>query len=122
VEAEVQGKRQLKLLKRGETYVMNSPKLSIRFFPGPGAQWVGNVRIQCQETGLEAELCYRSNSFLWRKGNHRSIKGKIFESSSLKTLYEIDGHWDRYITIKCLSNSIPFPFFSFLLSFKINCC
>jgi hypothetical protein len=118
----VQGKRQLKLLKRGETYVMNSPKLSIRFFPGPGAQWVGNVRIQCQETGLEAELCYRSNSFLWRKGNHRSIKGKIFESSSLKTLYEIDGHWDRYITIKCLSNSIPFPFFSFLLSFKINCC
>ncbi|XP_062164501.1 oxysterol-binding protein-related protein 4B-like isoform X2 [Alnus glutinosa] len=104
VEAEVQGKRQLKLLKRGETYVMNSPKLSIRFFPGPGAQWVGNVRIQCQETGLEAELCYRSNSFLWRKGNHRSIKGKIFESSSLKTLYEIDGHWDRSVSVKNIDN------------------
>lgn len=104
VEAEVQGKRQLKLLKRGETYVMNSPKLSMRFLPGPGANWVGNVRIQCQETGLEAELCYRSNSFLWGKGNHRSIKGKIFESSSLKTLYEIDGHWDRTVSVKDIDN------------------
>ncbi|XP_059460467.1 oxysterol-binding protein-related protein 4B-like isoform X2 [Corylus avellana] len=104
VEAEVQGKRQLKLLKRGETYVMNSPTLSMRFLPGPAADWVGNVRIQCQETGLEAELCYRSSSFLWRKGNHRSIKGKIFESSSLKTLYEIDGHWDRIVSVKDINH------------------
>lgn len=107
VEAEVLGKRQLKLLKHGETYVMNAPKLSMRFIPGPGADWAGNVRIRCQETGLEAELCYRTNSFLWRRGNHRSIKGKIFESSSMKTLYVIEGHWDRYLTIKCLSDSIP---------------
>ena len=74
---------------------MNSPKLVMRFFPVTWADWVGNVRIQCQETSLEAELRYRNNSFLGRRGNKRSIKGKIFECSSLKTLYEIDGHWDR---------------------------
>ncbi|KAL4651982.1 hypothetical protein ACB092_01G200000 [Castanea dentata] len=95
VEAEVHGKRLLKLQNHGETYVMNSPKLLIRFLPFPWADWVGNVRIQCQESGLEAELCYRNTSFLGRRGNQRSIQGKVFESYSLKTLCEIDGQWDR---------------------------
>ncbi|XP_041019159.1 oxysterol-binding protein-related protein 4B-like isoform X1 [Juglans microcarpa x Juglans regia] len=104
VEAVLQGKRQMKLLSHGETYVMNAPNLSIRFLPGPGTDWVGNVRIQCQETGLEAEYCCKSSSFMWRRGNHRSIKGKIFESSSLKTLYEIDGHWDRIVRVKDINS------------------
>jgi hypothetical protein len=104
VEVEVHGKKQLKLLNHGEIYVMNSPKLLIRFFPVPGTDWVGNVRIQCQESGLEAELNYKYNSFLGLRGNHRSIKGKVFESSSLKTLYEIDGQWDRIVRMKDINN------------------
>ncbi|KAM4113169.1 hypothetical protein ACJW30_05G199100 [Castanea mollissima] len=104
VEAEVHGKRLLKLQNHGETYVMNSPKLLIRFLPFPRADWVGNVRIRCQESGLEAELCYRNTSFLGRRGNQRSIKGKVFESSSLKTLYEIDGQWDRTVRMKNKNN------------------
>lgn len=98
VEAEVHGNRQLRLLKLGENYEMNSPRLLIRFLPVSSADWVGTVRIRCRETGLEAELCYRGSSFLGRRSNYRSIKGKIFESSSSKTIYEIDGHWDRYFT------------------------
>ncbi|KAK4602003.1 hypothetical protein RGQ29_011189 [Quercus rubra] len=104
VEAELHGKRVLKLQNHGETYVMNSPKVLIRFLPFPWADWVGNVRIQCQESGLEAELCYRNTSFLGRRGNQRSIKGKVFESSSLKTLYEIDGQWDRTVRMKNINN------------------
>ncbi|KAK9268466.1 hypothetical protein L1049_000217 [Liquidambar formosana] len=107
VETEVHGIRQLKLLNQGESYVMNSPKLLIRFFPVPGVDWVGNVRICCQETGLEAELCYKGSSFLGGRANHRSIKGKIFESSSLKTIYKIDGHWDRTVSIKDIKNGKP---------------
>lgn len=95
VEAEVHGKRQLKLHKYKETYEMNSPNLLVRFLPVPGTEWVGNVRIKCQENGLEAELCFRGRSLLGRRG--RAIKGKIYESLSMKTLYEIDGHWDRYL-------------------------
>ncbi|KAL3745868.1 hypothetical protein ACJRO7_014895 [Eucalyptus globulus] len=102
VETEVHGKRQLKLLRLGETYVMNSPKLLIRFFPVPGVDWVGNVRITCQGTGLGAELCYRSPSLMGR--NRRSIKGKIMDLSSSKTLYEVDGHWDSTVTVKDVSN------------------
>ncbi|CAK9182365.1 unnamed protein product [Ilex paraguariensis] len=104
IETEVHGKRQLKFLNKGETYVMNSPKLVIRFLPKPGIHWLGNVTVRCQETGLEAELCIGGNSFLSRWANYRSIKGKIFMSSSLKTIYEINGHWDRTVTIKDTAN------------------
>ncbi|KAJ7955832.1 Oxysterol-binding protein [Quillaja saponaria] len=103
VEAQVHGKRKLKLLNHGETYEMNSPHLLIRILPVPGVVWVGNVTISCPETGLVAELCYISNSFLGFKGNQRLIKGKIFDSSS-KILYEVDGHWDKTVTVKDTNN------------------
>ncbi|CAA2950482.1 oxysterol-binding protein-related protein 4B-like [Olea europaea var. sylvestris] len=104
IETEVHGKRQLNLLDKNETYVMNSPKLVIRFLPVPGVEWLGNVTIQCKETGLEAEICYEGNSFFPRRSMHRSIKGKIFLSSSSQTLYKINGHWDSTVTIKDVSS------------------
>ncbi|KAL6585597.1 hypothetical protein OROMI_002241 [Orobanche minor] len=103
IEAEVIGRRQLKLLDKNETYTMNSPKLVIRFLPVPGVDWLGNVNIRCRETGLEAELSYRGNSFLPRPSVHRSIKGRIFMSSTSQTIYEINGHWDTIVTAKDVS-------------------
>ncbi|XP_059286990.1 oxysterol-binding protein-related protein 4B-like [Lycium ferocissimum] len=99
VETEVHGKRELKLLNKQETYVMNSPKLVIRLLPFPGVDWVGNVTLKCEETGLQADLYYRGSSFLSNRGN-RSVKGKIFVPSSSKTICEINGHWDRTVIIK----------------------
>ncbi|XP_065851450.1 oxysterol-binding protein-related protein 4C-like [Euphorbia lathyris] len=99
VEAGLEGKRKLKLHNYGETYVMNTPKLHIRFIP-PGADWVGNVQIECQETGLVADLCFLSNSFFGRREPH-SIKGKIYHSNSPSNiLYHINGHWNSIITVK----------------------
>ncbi|KAF3452731.1 hypothetical protein FNV43_RR03164 [Rhamnella rubrinervis] len=100
VETEVRGKRHLKLHNHGETYEMSSPKLLIKLIPVPGVDWIGKDRIRCQETGLEAELDYGGKSFFGLRGSHRSIKGKIFKSSSMKLLFKIDGHWDRTVTIK----------------------
>ncbi|XP_068636451.1 oxysterol-binding protein-related protein 4C-like isoform X2 [Aristolochia californica] len=100
VEAVINGKRVLKLLNFGETYEMNSPKALIRFFPVPGSNWVGNVRIRCRDSGLEADICYEGKGFLGFGGNHRSIKGKIFDSSSSKIIYEINGFWDSIVTLK----------------------
>lgn len=94
IETEVHGKRELKLLNRQETYVMNSPKLVIRLLPFPGVDWVGNVTIKCEETGLQADLYYKGSSFLSNSGN-RSVKGNIFMPSSSKTICEINGHWER---------------------------
>ncbi|KAK7329752.1 hypothetical protein VNO77_23929 [Canavalia gladiata] len=101
IETQVHGKRLLKLLNHGETYEMNSPRLSIRILPVPGVDWIGNVNIRCLETGLVAELSYRSShSFLGFGGNRKLIKGKILDSSLLKVLYEVDGHWDRTVRVK----------------------
>ncbi|KAF3452730.1 hypothetical protein FNV43_RR03163 [Rhamnella rubrinervis] len=100
VETEVRGKRHLKLHNHGETYEMSSPKLLIKLIPVPGVDWIGKDRIRCQETGLEAELDYGGKSFFGLRGSHRSIKGKIFKSSSMKLLFKIDGHWDRTVTMK----------------------
>ncbi|XP_052874356.1 oxysterol-binding protein-related protein 4C-like [Gossypium arboreum] len=97
---EVRGKRQLKLLSRGEIYEMNSPDLLIRILPTPGVDWDGDVRIRCPENGLEAELHYGHKSFLGLRGSHRSVKGKILETSTKRTLFEFNGNWDRTVTMK----------------------
>ncbi|KAL5699500.1 hypothetical protein ACHQM5_030392 [Ranunculus cassubicifolius] len=100
IEAVVHGKRQLKLISYDENYIMDSPNLLIRLFPVPSADWVGTVTIRCKETGLEAELSYKGHSFFGFRGSDRAIKGKISDSSTSKTLFEIDGHWDRTVTVK----------------------
>ncbi|KAJ8620260.1 hypothetical protein MRB53_028789 [Persea americana] len=100
VEAVIHGKRQLKLLNFGEHYEMNAPRLLIRFFPVPRADWVGNVRIKCKNTGLEAELCYKGNSMLRLGSSSKFVKGRIFDSLSMETIYDIEGHWDRIVTMK----------------------
>lgn len=100
----MRGKRQLKLLSRGETYEMNSPNLLIRILPTPGVDWDGDVRIRCPENGLEAELHYGHKSFLGLRGSHRSVKGKILETSTKRTLFEFNGNWDRYLPSRQISD------------------
>ncbi|KAL8223514.1 hypothetical protein R6Q57_018989 [Mikania cordata] len=104
IETRVLGTRQLRLINKGESYVMNSPNLVIKFLPVPDVEWLGNVTIQCRETGLEAHLSYKGKSFLGRKGNYRSVRGKIMSTPEMKTIYEINGHWDSTVTIKDTSN------------------
>lgn len=96
VEVVIHGKRHLNLLNFGEHYEVDAPRLLIRFFPVPSMDWVGNVRIKCKDTNLEADLCCKGNSFLGLGGSSRFIKGKIFDSLSMETIYDIEGHWDRY--------------------------
>ena len=91
----IHGKRQVKLLNHDEIYELDAPNLQIKLFPVPGTDWAGNVIIRCKDAGLEAKLCYKSHSFLGLRRNLRSVKGSIFYSDSLKTVYEIDGQWDR---------------------------
>lgn len=118
VETEIHGKRELRLLSLGETYVMNCPKLLIRFLPIPGVDWSGVVKINCQETDLAAELHYGGNFLLGR--NRRSVKGRIFQSSSSTVLYEIDGRWDRYIYEVLCPHFYAHPLNSVLPVFLMN--
>jgi hypothetical protein len=103
IEATVNGKRQVRLLKFNETYEVDCPNLLIRLLPSPSVDWSGTVRIACKESGLEAELSYhRIHSFLGIGGDTRCVKGKVFRSSSgsQETVCEIDGHWDSTVSMK----------------------
>ncbi|URE40151.1 Oxysterol-binding protein [Musa troglodytarum] len=101
VEAVIKGKRHLKLLKFCENYEMDSPNLLIKLLPTTGADWVGDVSIRCKDSGLEADLCYyKSHVFLGFGGSSKSVRGKILHSKTLKTIYEIDGQWDRIVKLK----------------------
>ncbi|WJX24074.1 hypothetical protein P8452_13227 [Trifolium repens] len=105
VEGKINGKGKLKLLNHGETYELNSPNLLYRNLPVPGVDWVGTTNLRCLETGLIAELSYKSShSYLGLGGNHKVIKGKIFDSTSSKVMYEIDGQWDRTVKLKDIIN------------------
>ncbi|URE40149.1 Oxysterol-binding protein [Musa troglodytarum] len=93
--------RHLKLLKFCENYEMDSPNLLIKLLPTTGADWVGDVSIRCKDSGLEADLCYyKSHVFLGFGGSSKSVRGKILHSKTLKTIYEIDGQWDRIVKLK----------------------
>uniref|UniRef100_A0A164X7W4 Oxysterol-binding protein n=1 Tax=Daucus carota subsp. sativus TaxID=79200 RepID=A0A164X7W4_DAUCS len=101
IEGKVLGSKVLKLLNHSETYVMNSPNLVMRLFPVQGVECLGNVMIRCEETGLEANLMYKGSAVFGRRSStHRAIQGRIYKSSSTKTLYEIAGHWDKTVTAK----------------------
>ncbi|GAB2252855.1 hypothetical protein Droror1_Dr00005702 [Drosera rotundifolia] len=104
IEAANYSKRRLYLWEKGESYVMNFPNLIIKMFPIPGCEYAGDVKIKCEESGLEAVISYKTNSLLSFGGNNRAIKGKIIESFSSKVLYEVSGHWDRTVTIKDTNN------------------
>ncbi|KAI3733333.1 hypothetical protein L6452_12776 [Arctium lappa] len=57
---------------------------------------VGQCHNSMPRNCLEVELCFKGNSFLGRRGNYRSSKGKILSSTEIKTIYEINGHWDSH--------------------------
>ncbi|ERN12489.1 hypothetical protein AMTR_s00025p00170810 [Amborella trichopoda] len=71
VEAFVNGKRHLKLLKFNENYEMNAPNLLITLFPLPGVDWVGDVYIHCKESGLAASVSVGGWSVFGFKRNSR---------------------------------------------------
>lgn len=106
IEAKIHGKRQLKLLNFGENYEMNSPNLLMKLLPIPTAEWSGKVSIQCKDSNLKAEISFNRSTFLGLLGSSSSVKGKIFHASTLKTIYEIDGHWDRVVKLKNVNSKI----------------
>nr|CAB3483520.1 unnamed protein product [Digitaria exilis] len=106
IEAAVRGRRELRLPRHGETYELDCPNLLIRLLPSPAVEWSGDVRVVCVESGLEAEVsfCRSRRSFLgFGGGDARCVKGRILRSASREIVYEIDGFWDRTVSLKDVS-------------------
>ncbi|KAJ0029772.1 hypothetical protein Pint_14030 [Pistacia integerrima] len=94
VEAEVHGKRQLKLHKYKETYEMNSPKLLIRFLPVPGTEWVGNAVWPSESAAVWAEVSQGILNQEWEKA--RDAK-KSVEEEQRKLLRERESAGETWV-------------------------
>ncbi|GBG81210.1 hypothetical protein CBR_g31882 [Chara braunii] len=103
MEAAMKGRRLLMLDEYKETYEFSSPRLSFRFLPIPGAEWVGTCKVGCAKTGYEAQVHFKAKSLFGLGGGTNRVEGRIKSISSKKTLYEIDGYWDSAVTIKDMS-------------------
>eukprot|EP00850_Spirogloea_muscicola_P012404 SM000080S22919 [mRNA] locus=s80:101257:107523:+ [translate_table: standard] len=99
MEAVVHGPRRLFLDEYHEVYEMTCPRLSFRFLPSPGTEWVGETTVLCQQTGYEAVVKFKSKSFFGMGGANNRIGGKICNSRT-KESYELSGAWDKTVTIK----------------------
>ncbi|KAG9449250.1 hypothetical protein H6P81_009215 [Aristolochia fimbriata] len=85
----------------GETHHVSHGNLNVRLeqvshHPPVSTQQTSKNR----DSGLEADICYDGKGFLGFGGNHRSVRGKIFDSLSSKTIYEINGFWDSTVSLK----------------------
>lgn len=97
VEITILGQRQLKLTEHHETYETSSPKLFIRFFPMPANEWLGNTTVRCIESGLEASVSFKGRGFFGFRGSSNRVSGKIWEISTKRVLYELNGSWDKWV-------------------------
>ncbi|CAM6046000.1 unnamed protein product [Sphagnum compactum] len=100
VEITILGQRQLKLTEHHETYETSSPKLFIRFFPMPANEWLGNTTVRCIKSGLEASVSFKGRGFFGFRGSSNRVSGKIWEISTKRVLYELNGSWDKVVTVK----------------------
>ncbi|XP_002969003.2 oxysterol-binding protein-related protein 4B isoform X1 [Selaginella moellendorffii] len=100
VDITIHGRRLLKLERHGESYEMTSPKLGFRFLPVPGTDWSGSTTVSCAETGLKATIVYKNKGFFGLHGSSRRIGGKVWDTNTGNTLYEIHGNWDQFVYLK----------------------
>jgi hypothetical protein len=100
VEATILGQRHLNLLEHEEIYETSSPKLHICFFPIAGNEWVGNTTVRCIKSGLEASVSFKGKGFFALHGSSNKVSGKIWDISTKRILYELNGSWDQVVTLK----------------------
>ncbi|KAH7443806.1 hypothetical protein KP509_02G051700 [Ceratopteris richardii] len=100
VEGTIYGKRTLWLDSHHEVYELTCPKIVFRLFPAPGTEWVGTSTIKCGSSNLEASLTFKGKPLFGLKGTAGHVSGKIYDTSTGATLYEINGAWNKTITAK----------------------
>lgn len=94
LEVDIKGTRKLFLDRHGETYDLNSPRLSFQFLPFPMASWLGDTTIKCQESNFEATVTFTGKTNFGLQGSPNSIKGKISDTKTGDILFTLHGRWD----------------------------
>lgn len=84
-----------------EEYVITRPFINMTgFLAGKERlEFNGLSTFVCEKTGLGAEVEYKARSSLALRADLNGISGRVFDLASSKTLYTMEGHWDRKVML-----------------------
>lgn len=105
IQSKLEGQSNLYFLNRpGEEYALSNPSIFARgiLFGTMFLELGDSVRIECLKTGYHADINFLVKGYF--TGTYNAIEGKIIESTSGKTMYNIAGKWSDVVSI---SSAVP---------------
>lgn len=88
---------------RTEEYVLTRPTILTSGYLGIGKQrmeFSGESIIRCEASDLEAVIDFKSKgTFNLRSTDANGVSGRVMESSTGRTLYELSGNWDKVVHV-----------------------
>lgn len=104
-----------------EEYVITRPSIFMSgFFAGKQRlEFDGLSTFICEKTGISAEIEYKAKgagtlpSLSIRAAEMNAISGRVFETKSNRTLYTLEGHWDRVVTLTDVQRNEQSVFFDY---------
>lgn len=82
-----------------EEYIITRPVLHMTgFIAGrQRLEFIGKSSITCRENGLAVDLEFKNKNGI--RGDIHGINGRIYRTDDGQTLYSLDGHWDKKVTL-----------------------
>lgn len=102
LEVKLSGEIRIVLEKfDNEEYVITRPYIYMTgFLAGrQRLEFNGLSTFECRKTDLGAEVEYKAKGSLAIRADMNGITGRIFQLSTGKTLYTLDGNWDKIVTL-----------------------
>lgn len=104
-----------------EEYIITRPSIYMSgFFAGKQRlEFNGPSTFVCEKTGLSAEIEYKAkgagtlSSLSIRASDMNALSGRVFETKSNRTLYTIEGHWDKVVTLTDMETNQQSVFFDY---------
>lgn len=102
------GEIRMVLKKMGdEEYVITRPSIYMTgFFAGrQRLEFNGMSTFVCEKTGYSAEIEYKAKgagalpSLSIRAADMNALSGRVFETATNRTIYTLEGHWDKVVTL-----------------------
>lgn len=84
-----------------EEYVITRPYMNMTgFLAGrQRLEFIGISKFLCEQTGLAAEVEYKGKGSLALRPDVNSIEGRVYNVHTGHTMYTMEGHWDKKVTL-----------------------
>lgn len=102
LEVKLRGEIRIVLTKfDDEEYIITRPFIHMSgFLAGKQRlEFNGNSTLYCPKSGLGARVEYKSRGPMAIRGDCNGITGRIFRTADDDTLFTMDGHWNKKVTL-----------------------